>query len=228
MSKNNSIIIGVKVIMPPTIIAHSNNGARNIWEMRVERERKSGNATDFFTVRFPESAYPPYFFNNKINPNLRRVRPGDIVELTGEICSRDILDQKKIFEHIYAEHIEITDTMEKNFVRLCGRVCSNITIFKEPHNERKHAAFKLSIKSGGRRHYIRIAASGELADAVEGIGAGGLVEVNGRMQYREYTKINDGETYVRGVCEVSAVKVVAVDLKKIRKSKRDSSQAAER
>lgn len=217
MSKNNSIIIGVKVIMPPTIIAHSNDSARNIWEMRVERERKSGNATDFFTVRFPESAYPPYFFDNKINPKLRRFKVGDMVELTGEVCSRDILDQEKIFEHIYAEHIEATDTMEKNFVRLCGRICSNISIFREPHNGRKHAAFKLSIKSGGRRHYIRIAASGELADAVEGIGVGGLAEVDGRMQYREYTKVNDGETYVRGICEVSAVKVVAVDLEKNQK-----------
>lgn len=217
MSKNNRIIIGVKVIMPPTIIAHSNNSARNIWEMRVERERKSGNATDFFTVRFPESAYPPYFFDNKINPNLRRVKPGDIVELTGEICSRDILNRKKIFEHIYAEHIEATDTMEKNFVRMRGRICSNISMFKEPHNGRKHAAFKLSVKSGGCRHYIRVAASGESADTIERIGTGGLVELDGRMQYREYTKVNNGETYVRGICEVSAGKVVAVDLEKKQK-----------
>lgn len=43
------------------------------------------------------------------------------------------------------------------------------------------------------------------------------MELDGRMQYREYTKANNSETYVRGICEVSAGKVVAVDLEKKQK-----------
>lgn len=201
MSKNNSITIGVKVIAPPTIIAHSDDHARNMWEMRAERERKSGNATDYFAVRFNGSACP-LLITNRCG-----IKTGDVVELTGEICSRSILNRKEIFEHIYADSIKAMKTTEKNTVRLCGNISSSINIFQNPRTKRKHASFKLSVKSRGCRHYIRVTASGELADDIKEIGTGGLVELEGRLQYREYTKEVDGVAYVRGICEVSAGKV---------------------
>lgn len=202
MSRNNRITIGVKVIAPPTVIAHSKNHTRNMWEMHVERERKSGNVTDYFMVRFNESACPLKISND--DNSECGIKTGDFVELTGEICSRDTLNRKETLEHIYADYIKITNSVEKNLVRLCGYICPNINIFKDPHKRRKHVAFKLSVKSKGCRNYIRIAASGELADIVEKIGVGGLVDVDGRMQYREYTKTDDGTVNIRGVCEVSA------------------------
>lgn len=214
MSKNNNIIIGVKVITPPTIIAHSHDHTRNMWEMSVERERKSGNATDYFTVRFNESAYHALTLGNNDSVECSSIKTGDIVELTGEVCSKSILNHSQRLEHIYADNIKMTNTMEKNAVHLCGRISSSINIFKNPHTGRKHVTFKLSVKSKGCRHYIRITASGELADAVKEIGTGGLVELDGRIQYREYTKEVDGVTYVRGICEVSSRKVLELDLKK--------------
>lgn len=166
MSKNNSITIGVKVVAPPAIIAHSDDHARNMWEMRVERERKSGNTTDYFVVRFSGSACPLLITNDN---DLSRcsIKTGEIVELTGEVCSRDILNCKEIFEHIYADAIKVTDTTEANAVRLCGRISSGINMFKDPHTGRKYAAFKLGVKSRGFRQYIRVRVSGESADTVE-------------------------------------------------------------
>lgn len=206
MSKNNSITIGVKVIAPPTIIAHSDDHARNMWEMRVERERKSGNATDYFAVRFNGSDCPLLTTNDN-DSSRRSIKTGDIVELMGEVCSRGILNRKEIFEHIYAVTVKVTNTTEKNTVRLCGNISSSINMFQNPRTKRKHASFKLSVKSRGCRHYIRVTASGELADDIKEIGTGGLVELEGRLQYREYTKEVDGVAYVRGICEVSAGKV---------------------
>ena len=213
MSKNNSIIIGVKVVAPPTIIAHSDDHTRSMWEMRVERERISGNATDYFAVRFNGSACPLLITNDNDRSRCS-IKTGDIIELVGEVCSRSILNRKEIFEHIYADTIKVADTTEKNTVRLCGRVSSSINMFKDPNTGRKHAAFKLSVKSRGFRQYIRVRASGELADIVEKIGAGGLIELDGRMQYREYTKANNGVVHVRGICEISAGSITVVDLKK--------------
>lgn len=213
MSKNNNITIGVKITTPPVMIAHSDDHRRNIWEMRAERERMSGNATDYFTIRFPESAYPSWSADNKINPKLREVKAGDIVELVGEICSNDSLNRKERFAHIYADQIEFADTVEKNSVQLCGRVCTKINTYENPRNNRKYAAFKVSVKSKGSRHYISIAASGEPAAAIEKIGVGELVEIRGLLQYREYTKLNDGVMHVRGIYEVSAKTIVTMDLK---------------
>lgn len=203
MSINNSIKIGVKITAPPTLIAYSDNHARNVWEMHAERERTSGNAIDYFIIRSHESAHPSLLFTDNSVPH--SIKAGDIVEITGEVRSRDSLNRKRRLQHIYADKIEFADSTEKNAVQLCGYICTKINTYKNPRSGRKHASCKINVKSNnGRYQYINIVALRDLADVLEKMHIGKLVAINGLLQYREYTKIHDGEIRVRAVYEVTA------------------------
>lgn len=206
---NNNIKIGVKITSPPTLVAYSDNHARSVWEMHAERERLSGNAIDYFTIRFHESAHPSLLFTDNLPP--RNIKAGDIVEITGEVRSSDSLNRKKRLQHIYADKIEFAGSTEKNAVRLCGRICTKIDTYKNPRSGRKHASCKISVKSNNGRNYINVVALYDLADALEKMHMDAFVVINGLLQHREYTKIYDGEMHVIGVYEVTVKSIEALN-----------------
>lgn len=116
------------------------------------------------------------------------------------------------FEEIEFEHEESGSGNDENVIFLDGYICKQ-PIYRKTPLGREIADILLAVnRPYGKSDYIPCICWGRNARFANGLGAGTRLQIDGRIQSREYQKrISDGEVEKRVAYEVSISKLEAVE-----------------
>ena len=116
------------------------------------------------------------------------------------------------FEEVEFEHEEPGSGNDENRVSFDGYICKTPTYRKTPHG-REIADILLAInRQYGKSDYIPCIAWGRNAIFASGLEIGTRLQIEGRIQSREYQKrISDDECETRTAYEVSASKLTVIE-----------------
>lgn len=136
-----------------------------------------------------------------------------IYELQGYVRSYNkiIDDKSKLYIFVFAKNIvPVEDGMQVkgiNEVDMSGYVCRKPIYRKTPFGK-EICDVMVAVNKGIKSFYIPVIAWGRFSIMCSQLALGTHVEIQGRLQSREYVKEIEGETYTKTVYEVSAQRVL--------------------
>ena len=191
----NNIKLNGVVKSEPTF-SHSSKG-EDFFKFELEVIRKSGNL-DILNCVIP-SCYAD------------RIKADDSVELDGEIRTRnEIVDEetgkKRLVVYIFVKEVNEFIGYHDNEAVVYGYICKNPVYRTTPSGREICDLIIASNRASGRSDYIPTIAWGRTAERLSALDVGTGIEVHGRMQSREYTKVlDDGSSIEKIAYELSVL-----------------------
>ncbi len=184
----------------PAVMSHENHGVPYFrFPLRVSR---LSGAEDVLNIVAAE-------------PVLRQcpVEPGTLLAVEGEVRSYNNRSGtgSKLVITVYARTLERTDGEHKNDLTLAGVLCKPPVLRRTPLG-REICDMMLAVnRKYGRADYLPCIAWGGLAAWCSQLEVGDGLKLNGRLQSREYTKEENGQTTRRTAFEVSIMSLEPVE-----------------
>lgn len=191
----NNIKLNGVVKSEPTF-SHSSKG-EDFFKFELEVIRKSGNL-DILNCVIP-SCYAD------------RIKSDDSVELDGEIRTRnEIVDEetgkKRLVVYIFVKEVNEFIGYQNNEAVVYGYICKKPVYRTTPSGREICDLIIASNRASGRSDYIPTIAWGRTAERLSALDVGTGIEVHGRMQSREYTKVlDDGSSIEKIAYELSVL-----------------------
>ncbi|MBQ8844879.1 MAG: single-stranded DNA-binding protein [Clostridia bacterium] len=220
---NKGQIIGKIIDLPK--LSHEIEG-ESFYELKVEVERLS-KAKDIIPITISERL---------INNNILNI--GELVYITGEYRSYNKLenDKSKLILHFFAKEIIRQENIDSsinlnntNEVKLIGYICKK-PIYRKTPFDREICDILLAVNrpNYNKSDYIPCILWGRNARFMEAQSIGTKVEIIGRIQSRNYNKLDEkGDIEERVAYEVSCQKLsVLSKLSDIKISKNDNSKSS--
>ena len=205
MSKNNRIKIAGAIKEMPRLVLDAPAFEKRVFETKIAAARRSG-VEDTLILQF----------SGRVAGNeedFNKIQIGSLVSLVGEVCTeneREIVATAptvKIF--VTADKMELIEEIKekKNIVKLRGKICKDLRVRTTPKGT--HVADIMVAVSGKKGvNFIPCICWQNVADAVNDVKKGMYVEIEGRMQSREYKKnIENGLPYLMTAYEVSVIQL---------------------
>ena len=136
-----------------------------------------------------------------------------IYELQGYVRSYNkiIDDKSKLYIFVFAKNIvPVEDEMQAkgiNEVDMSGYVCRKPIYRKTPFGK-EICDVMVAVNKGIKSFYIPVITWGRFSIMCSQLALGTHIEIQGRLQSREYVKEIEGQTYTKTVYEVSAQRVL--------------------
>ena len=112
----------------------------------------------------------------------------------------------KLVLTVFVRELEVWDGEDQNLVRLQGALCRPPKLRCTPLG-REIADLMLAVnRRCGRSDYLPCICWGTLARRAQGWDTGQRLQLEGRLQSREYTKITEAGSEIRTAFEVSAAR----------------------
>ena len=198
--ENTNVAKVAGIVRSALELSHQVEG-ENFFEFKVEFERLS-KIKDVIPVTVSERTIVG-----------RNLKVGDFVRVEGEYRSYNKLlnEKSKLILHLFAKEIVVCeeDGEFENEVRLTGFVCKEPIYRKNPF-DREICDVLLAINRANyhKSDYVPCIMWGRNARFMGSQAIGCKVEVVGRIQSREYTKMNErGETETKTAYEVSCQRI---------------------
>ena len=191
----NNIRLNGVVKTEPTF-SHSSKG-EDFFKFELEVIRKSGNL-DILNCVIP-SCYAD------------RIKADDSVELDGEIRTRnEIVDEvtgkKRLVVYIFVKEVNEFIGYHDNEAVIYGYICKKPVYSTTPNGREICDLIIASNRASGMSDYIPTIAWGRTAERLSALDVGTGIEVHGRMQSREYTKVlDDGSSIEKIAYELSVL-----------------------
>ena len=192
MDKNEVYITGVLVGAPRFV---SDRYGERMYELEMIATRNSG----------AEDAVLLHVGEYKLGNRVAGMVPGAVVRVLGEIrWYKEDETRNRLGVHVHDMSLENVE-LGNNLVRLTGALCKE-PIFRWTPNGRAVCELMVkAVRKGGRYTKVPVIAWGECAKWAKGLERGQRVELQGRMQSRDYDKEQeDGTVKVLRTTEVSA------------------------
>lgn len=141
------------------------------------------------------------------------VEPGATLAVEGEVRSYNNRSGtgSKLVITVYARTLERSDGPHKNELTLAGVLCKPPVLRRTPLG-REICDMMLAVnRKYGRADYLPCISWGGLAAWCSQLGVGDGLKLNGRLQSREYTKEENGQTTRRTAFEVSVMSLEPVE-----------------
>lgn len=191
---NNIKLYGVVKTEP--IFSHNSKG-EDFFKFELEVIRRSGNS-DILNCVIP-SCYAD------------RVKVDDSIGLDGEIRTRnEIVDEvtgkKRLIVYIFVKEVDGFICFHNNEAVVYGYICKEPVFRTTPSGREICDLIIASNRESGRSDYIPTIAWGRTAERLSALDVGTGIEVHGRMQSREYTKVlDDGSSIEKIAYELSVL-----------------------
>lgn len=177
---------------------------------KLSAERKSGNI-DVLPILISERII-----------DIKREWKGEMVKVYGQVRSYNKHEENKSrlilsvfareFEEIEFEHEEPGSGNDENNILLDGYICKKPSYRKTPLGREISDILLAVNRPYGKSDYIPCIAWGRNAVYASGLEVGTRLQIEGRIQSREYQKrISDEECETRTAYEVSVSKLVEVE-----------------
>ena len=193
-SANHIMLRGVLSQLP--CFSHENHGKR-FYSFPLEVERLSG-AADILPVILPEHVLCRMDLSG-----------GDMLEITGQIrtYNKHTPEERKLVISVYAETLTACEGEFYNNVMLTGTICKP-PVFRQTPLGRQICDVMLAVNRPYRRaDYIPCIFWGGTAREVGCCPVGTVLQLEGRMQSRDYIKVFAEESRTRTAYEVSGMHV---------------------
>ena len=182
---------GTLVALP--VFSHENH-ARRFYRFALEVERLSG-AVDVLPVLAAEDVL-----------NDMELFSGSRIAVTGQIRSFNSRAEsgRRLILSVYAESLDTSDLPPENDVQLTGAICKT-PVYRRTPLGREICDVMLAVSRLYRRSdYIPCILWGRAAQQAALLAPGAVLELEGRMQSRNYTKLLPTGAEQRTAYEVSA------------------------
>ena len=189
---NRAELCGSFVTLPAP--SHENHGQR-FYHFYLRVERLSGYA-DVLRIIAPERVL-----------YAADLEGGDMLFVRGQVRSYNehTPDGRRLRIFVYAEHMECRESEPLNDVELTGTLCRPPVLRRTPLG-REICDLMLCIRRSCRRSdYLPVIAWGRTARMCAEANPGDQLELLGRLQSREYTKIIEGRAEKRTAYEISVL-----------------------
>ena len=146
-------------------------------------------------------------------PLTRQVIPGQSLRLTGQLRSFNNRSQqgRRLVLSIHVQTLLPCQGEHCNRIRLSGRVCKPPILRRTPLG-RSICDLMLAVpRRYGRTDYLPVIVWGRLAMDAAALAVSAPVELEGRIQSREYTKVTDEGASRRTAYEVSVMRFLDED-----------------
>lgn len=200
--KTNLVVISGKVVAEPEF-SHELIGGEKFYEFSIEVHRLS-DATDVIPVTVSEriiAAQPELF------------RTNERVEINGEFRShnREEEGKSKLLLSVFCKQIEPQVGPDKNVIKLNGYICKP-TVFRTTPFNRQICDILLAVNRPlyKKTDYIPIIAWGRNAMFAESFKVGDKVNLDGRIQSRQFVKNIGGTSQTKTAYEVSVQDIMLV------------------
>lgn len=202
--KDNIVFIVGEVATRP---AYSHEVKRErFFELYVETERESGTYDRI-----------PVLISERL-PNAKKIWCGDRVGISGQFRSYSFKENgRKVLKlFVFAKDIEVYDNScvkkDDNRITVSGLICKKPTLRTTPKGRVLSDLLLAATRPLYRKtDYIPCVVWGRNAEYISRMKEGAFVEVAGRIQSREHTKIlENGETETRTAYEVSVYSLFAL------------------
>ena len=201
MAWNENHISLVGLVGGPAEKSHENHGVTYVqFPLRV---RRLSGAEDVLNVIAAERL---------LRPGL--VEPGALLAVEGEVRSYNNRSGtgSKLVITVYARTLEEGEGEHKNELTLAGVLCKPTVVRRTPLG-REICDMMLAVnRKYGRADYLPCIAWGGLAAWCGQLEVGDGIKLNGRLQSREYTKEENGQSTRRTAFEVSIMSLEPVEL----------------
>ena len=194
MAWNENHISLVGTVGDAPVRSHENHGVTYFrFPLRV---RRLSGTEDVLNVVAADSL---------LKPNL--VEPGAVLAIEGEVRSynnRSGMGSKLVIT-VYARTLEWGEGAHKNELTLAGVLCKPPVVRRTPLG-REICDMMLAVnRRYGRADYLPCIAWGGVAVWCGKLTVGDGLKLSGRLQSREYTKVEEGQTTTRVAFEVSVM-----------------------
>lgn len=202
MEYKNKVFLKGWILIPFEF--HHTVGDIEIYRGLVQTKRKSGT----------EDILPIHITKEQLDVMQKLPEAGDFVEIKGSLNSRNVYgaDEKKhLVLYVQVKKIAIIQEVEQvseNKIVLAGQLVSR-GLLRSTASGRVVMDFQIStLRRTNRRSCIPCIAWGKYTNQVEDFDDDVHLEVVGRIQSRNYTKVEDGREVVKTVYEVSVTEFV--------------------
>ena len=174
--------------------SHENHGKR-FYDFSLEVERLSGTV-DILPIIMPEQVLCQMDLSG-----------GDMLEILGQIrtFNNHSEEGRKLIISVYAQTLAACEGVCINEVELTGTICKPPVCRMTPLG-RQICDVMLAVNRAYRRaDYIPCILWGQTARLAASCNVGDVLHLTGRLQSRQYIKVQDGESLTRTAYEVSAM-----------------------
>lgn len=205
--ERNEVRITGRIAEDIQLIADAAEWGRKLYETKISTARYSG-IEDVLILQFPAAAAGTA-------KELKTIGKGMRVKLTGEIRTeneKEIVETKpsvKIFVHAHSLELAEETEEDENEVMLGGNICKDTVHRKTPKGKK---VTDMIIAAGtGKPAFVPCVCWCEAAEGAADLEKGTHVEVEGRIQSREFKKHVKGSDvpFLMTAYEVSVVKLTA-------------------
>ena len=181
-------------------LSHENHG-RKFFRFSLEVARLSG-VCDYLPVVAPEDVL-----------NQMDLFQGSRITVTGQIRSYNTHSdaKRKLLIFVYADTLSTSCAEPINDVFLSGRICKP-PVYRRTPLGREICDVMLAVNRPYRKaDYLPCILWGKNAQAAAQVGVGTQLELTGRLQSRQYTKVLDTGSELRTAYEISALTTEILD-----------------
>lgn len=183
---------------------HHATGLIEIYRGLIKTKRKSGT----------EDVLPIHITKEQLDFMKKVPEAGDFVEIKGSFNSRNVYDEdakKHLILYIQVRNIVILKNVEpicENRIVLAGQLVSR-GVARNTLSGRIVIDFQLAtLRRTNRRSCVPCIAWGKYTNQVEDFDDDEYIELVGRLQSRNYIKVEDGKEIIKTVYEVSVTEFV--------------------
>ncbi|MDO4564558.1 MAG: single-stranded DNA-binding protein [Clostridia bacterium] len=193
MSANNRICLSGNIVDEPSW-RYSCYG-RAYYSFSLQVKRLSSNV-DILPVHMNQELRQPF------------IRPDSAAFVEGEIrtCNREVEGKKRLIIYVHARRLYAKEIESRNEVYLRGRLCKAPVKRFTPFGKEIADALIAVMRANGKFDYIPLILWGKNARRIIAVPVGSIIEIDGRMQSREYVKqYENGAAEKRIALEVSVL-----------------------
>lgn len=139
---------------------------------------------------------------------------GSKLYISGDIRTKNMKEnnKSKLLIYVYAITADFTTASDMNSVELEGYICKPVIKRITPLH-RNICDILVAYNSKRASYYIPVIAFGDNANKISKLSVGDLVNITGRLQSRNYTKVlEDGSTEERTAYEVAVSTIISNEL----------------
>ena len=202
MESKNEVILRGWILIPFEF--HHATGDIEIYRGLIQTKRKSGT----------EDVLPIHITSEQLGYMKKVPEAGDFVEVKGAFNSRNFYDEdakKHLMLYVQVKSIVLLENVEQvseNRITIAGRLVSR-GVARNTASGRIVVDFQLAtLRRTNRRSCIPCIAWGKYTNQIEDLDDDADIEVIGRIQSRNYTKVENGREITKTVYEVSVTEFV--------------------
>jgi single-stranded DNA-binding protein len=197
----NNIVKLSGIVSSEPVVTHELEGEK-FWEFLLETKRLSGTK-DVLPITVPEKL---------LELSQLTLKEGMALAIEGEFRSYNkLVDQKsKLILCTFAKtikEIEVSEVTDENSISLTGFICKQPIYRTTPFNREICDAILAVNRKNFKSDYLPLISWGRNAKYLENLTVGTKIEIDGRIQSRNYTKLVDGVIQERTAYEVSVQKL---------------------